>query len=86
MEKFEKGDKVKVALGNPKKWVDATVEYFMKGYTARKNDGYEYYVIDVDDVDVDDSIHFFASADCMFREGEELPDIDELKEKHKKKN
>ena len=90
MAEFKEGDKVKIAMFNAltfenRRWVDATVTSLMEDFTKHRNDGLEYYAVDIEGIDVDKAVHFFAPSDNMFREGEELPDIDEFIENFKNK-
>ena len=86
MVKFKEGDKVKVMLFNPftfgnRRWVDGVVVSFMSGFTELKDDGREYYSVDLKGIGSDNKdVRYFASSDGMFKEGEELPDIDALME------
>ena len=82
--KFKKGDKVKVMAFNPfnfenRKWLDGIVVSLMEEFTELKNDGKEYYSVDVKGIKPNGEYsRFWSSSDGMVKEGEELPDINEL--------
>ena len=84
--KFKKDDKVKVVVFNPfnfgnRRWVDGVVTSFMEDFTKHRNDGKEYYAVDLKGMDTGHKdVHFFAVSDGMFKEGEKLPDINEIVE------
>jgi len=88
--KFNVGDKVKVMMFNPidfgnRRWVDAVVTSFMEDYTNNRNDGKEYYAVDLKGMSTGhEDVHFFAASNGMFKETEKLPDLDELVENFKK--
>lgn len=85
--KFNAGDKVKVMVFNPfdfgnRRWVDGIITSFMEEFTSNKNDGKEYYAVDLKGMSTGNKdVHFFAASDGMFKEGEKLPDINELTDK-----
>lgn len=91
MAKFKEGDKVKIAVWNPftfkdGRWVDATVTSLMEDFTKQKNDGLQYYAVDIHTMETGNKdVHFWAASDGMFREDEELPNIDEFVENFKNK-
>ena len=89
MTKFKEGDKVKVMMFNAldfgdRRWVDGVITSFMEDYTNKRNDGNEYYAVDLKGLNTGHKdVHFFASSYGMFKEGETLPDLDELVENFK---
>ena len=89
MTKFKEGDKVKIPLFNPftfdgGRWADAVVTSFMEGFTNIKGDGNEYYAVDVEGLRPNNElVHFFANSADMFKDGEELPNIDDVIESFK---
>jgi hypothetical protein len=84
MTKFKKGDKVKIPLFNPftfgdGRWVDAVIISFMEGFTNLKNDGNEYYAVDIEGLKPNNElVRFCANSSGIIMEGEELPNIDDV--------
>jgi hypothetical protein len=84
MTKFKEGDKVKVLLFNPftfdnGRWTDAVIASFMEGFTKLKNDGNEYYALDIEGLMPNNElVHFFGGTNSMYREGEELPNVNDV--------